>query len=75
MGRYEFKVVVSGVELSEDQQKRIGQAVSLAGAGAIGKFIPQPPVSVPLSLLHYWMGPYPPAILKELDQYAQGQAG
>jgi hypothetical protein len=74
MGRYEFKVVVSGVELSEEQQKRIGQSVSQAGATAIAQFSKGDPLSVPVDLKHLWIGYPAPELLRELESFAQKEA-
>ncbi|HEX3391368.1 MAG TPA: hypothetical protein VHS55_02280 [Solirubrobacteraceae bacterium] len=73
MGRYEFKVVVSGVELSEEQQKHIGQSISQAGATAVAGFSRGGPISVPVDLNHLWIGIPVPELLHDLEGFAQKQ--
>jgi hypothetical protein len=73
MGKYEFKVAVTSVELSEEQQRRVGQAVAQAGAFAIGEMTSRTAISVPLALHHWWCGTPPPEIAKEIQAVARQQ--
>lgn len=76
MGRYEFKVVVSDVDLSEVHQKKIGQAIAQAGAIAIAENTSgEPVVSIPLGLNKLWLGRPAPKILRELEAFAHNEAG
>jgi hypothetical protein len=76
VGRYEFKIVVSDVDLSETHQKKIGQAIAQAGAMAIAESTSgEPVVSVPLGLNKLWLGRPAPKILHELEAFAHSEAG
>jgi|HubBroStandDraft_4_1064222.scaffolds.fasta_scaffold2734833_1 hypothetical protein len=66
MSRYEFSFVVTEVELSEEQRRRVGRAVALAGAAAVGDKLPAAAVTAPVETedaryLRYWCG-IPPVI-------------
>jgi hypothetical protein len=66
MGRYEFSFVVTEVELSEEQQSRIGRAVALAGAAELGEALPPQAVTAPVGtnrrgFIRFWCG-IPPEI-------------
>ena len=60
MSRYEFSFVVTEVELSEEVRARVGRAVALAGAAALGSALPDDAVSAPLVhnefLIRHWCG-------------------
>ncbi len=71
MARYEFRVVVSGVELSKDHEKEVGQAVAQAGAAAIATALGGAPLSVPVDLQRWWIGIPRPELVRELEQEAQ----
>lgn len=76
MGRYEFKIVVSDVDLSEAHQQKIGQAVAQAGAMAIAGVTSGGPVlSIPVGLNKLWLGRPAPKILRELEAFAHNEAG
>jgi hypothetical protein len=66
MSRYEFSFVVTEVELSEEQQRRVGRAVALAGAAELGDTLPPQAVTAPVKtedprFTRYWCG-IPPVI-------------
>jgi hypothetical protein len=66
MSRYEFSFVVTEVELSEEQQRRVARAVALAGAVELNAALPPQAVTAPvesedLYLRRYWCG-IPPVI-------------
>jgi hypothetical protein len=65
MSRYEFSFVVTEVELSEEQQLRVGRAVTLAGAAELGAALPPGAVTAPLELSErlykFWCG-IPPVL-------------
>jgi hypothetical protein len=41
MSRFEFLLVVTQVELTEEQRLRVGRAVALAGAAELGAALPR----------------------------------
>jgi hypothetical protein len=66
MSRYEFSFVVTEVELSEEQRRRVGRAVALAGAAELSDALPAEAVTAPVGiedarLVRYWCG-IPPVI-------------
>jgi hypothetical protein len=66
MSRYEFSFVVTEVELSEEQRRRVGRAVALAGAAELSQALPTQAVTAPVEtadvrLVRYWCG-IPPVI-------------
>jgi hypothetical protein len=75
MGRYEFKFVISDVELTDEQQETIGQAVGQAGATAVSHFTDAVPLYIPLGLRHVWCGIPPAEVVDEIESYAKRQAG
>lgn len=60
MSRYEFSFVVTEVELSEEVRARVGRAVALAGAEALGSALPDGAVSALLAqdefVIRHWCG-------------------
>ena len=73
MGRYEFKVVVSEVELSDAHQEQIGRAVAQAGAAAIAEHVGGEAQSIPVGLRHWWCGIWPEKTRDEMKQFAREQ--
>jgi hypothetical protein len=65
MARYEFKLVVTDVELSEEQRASVDRAVVLGGVAALGGALPPEAVTAPFVtddfLRIHWCG-LPPAI-------------
>jgi hypothetical protein len=66
MSRYEFRFVVTEVELSDEQRRRVGRAVALAGAAELGDALPAEAVTAPVAtedfrVVRYWCG-IPPVI-------------
>ena len=66
MSRYEFSFVVTEVELSQEQQRRVGRAVALAGAAELSDALPPQAVTAPvetedLRFIRFWCG-FPPVI-------------
>jgi hypothetical protein len=60
MSRYEFSFVITDVELSEAEQRKVGQAVALAGAAALGSALPANAVTAPVDMderfRRFWVG-------------------
>ncbi len=76
MARYEFKVVVSGVDLSREHEQEIGRAVAQAGASAVAQLTGGEPTYIPAGLKNiWWAGPYPPAILHEFQNAVRQEVG
>jgi hypothetical protein len=66
MSRYEFSFVVTEVELSEEQRRRVGRAVALAGAAELSDALPAQAVTAPVAIddarfVRFWCG-IPPVI-------------
>jgi hypothetical protein len=69
MSRYEFSFVVTDVELSDEQRRRVGQAIALAGVSELGEsgaVLPPgavatavPPRAQQLWWNRYWLGKPP----------------
>lgn len=74
MARYEFKFVVSDVELSEEHQQRVGHAVVQAGALALADFTPPEAVTVMFGRNWWWRGIPPVALQEELRNVAAERA-
>jgi hypothetical protein len=75
MGRYEFKFVVSDIDLSEEQEKRVEQAVAQAGTLAIAETTSKQPMCVVLPLHKVWCGLPPFETIRDLEAFAAAKAG
>jgi len=75
MARYEFKFIVTDTELSEEHQRKVGQAVAEAGALALAGITPAEAVTVSLGLHRWWIGLPPPEIYGALQRAALEKAG
>ncbi len=75
MGRYEFKFVVTDTELSEEHQRKVGQAVAEAGALALGELVPADAVTVRWGPNQWWRGIPPVTIYQALEEVAAQKAG
>ncbi len=74
MARYEFKFVISDVELSDEHRERVGEAIAQAGALAVADLTPAGAISIRFAPGWWWRG-YPPIeILRPVQEYAEGQA-
>ncbi|MFJ1569222.1 hypothetical protein [Streptomyces erythrochromogenes] len=71
----EFTFVVTGVELSDEQQERIGRAVAQAGALALGDFGPRDAVAVRLNPKVWWHGVPREVLVQDLQRFAEEEAG
>ncbi len=56
MAKYEFKFVVTDVELSEEHQEKVSQAVAEAGALALSGVTPVNAITVRYGLRRWWYG-------------------
>lgn len=74
MARYEFKFVVTDVELSDEHRQKLSQAVAEAGALALASATPPDAVTVRVSEYVLWRGIPPVTILRDLASYATGQS-
>jgi hypothetical protein len=74
MARYEFKFVVTDVELSDEHRQKVSQAVAEAGALALASATPPDAVTVRVSEYVLWRGIPPVTILRDLESYATGQS-
>ncbi len=70
MARYEFRFVVTDVELSEELQQKVSRAVAEAGAMAVAAHTPAGAVTVPYGPHHWWVGLPPPELRLALDKFA-----
>jgi hypothetical protein len=70
MGRYEFRVVVSDIDLSEEQEKAIEQAVALAGVMAVAEVASVQPMYRVLRPRRIWCGLPPFDFVADLDTFA-----
>lgn len=73
MAKYEFKFVVTDVELSDAHQDRIRQEISRAGALALGDVTPPEAVSLQFRNI-LWRGIPPVEILKGLESFVEASA-
>jgi hypothetical protein len=74
MARYEFKFVVTDVELADEHRQKVSQAVAEAGALALASATPPDAVTVRVSEYILWRGIPPVTILRDLESYATGQS-
>ena len=75
MARYEFRFIVTDTELSEEHQRKVGQAVAEAGALALAGATPADAVTVNFGLNRWWRG-YPPVeIYRALQEFGAQKAG
>jgi hypothetical protein len=75
MARYEFRFVVTDTELSEEHQRKVGQAVAEAGALALAGMVPPDAVTVRWGPNRWWRGIPPVAIYQALEEVAAQKAG
>ncbi|NUP41236.1 MAG: hypothetical protein HOY76_30490 [Streptomyces sp.] len=71
----EFKFVVTGVELTEDQQQLVGRAIAQAGALALGELAPRHSLPVAVNPKVWWYGDPAKEVLAPVQEYAAGQVG
>jgi hypothetical protein len=75
MARYEFRFVVTDAELSDEHQRKVGQAVAEAGALALAAATPPEAVTVRCAENVWWRGIPPAEIYEALEQAAVSKAG
>ncbi|RPF38238.1 hypothetical protein [Streptomyces sp. TLI_185] len=71
----EFKFVVTGVELTEDQQQLVGRAIAQAAAPALGELAPRAALPVAVNPKVWWYGDPAKEVLAPVQDYAAGQVG
>jgi len=71
--KYEFKFVVTDVEMSPELHERIGQAVASAGALALADFAPPEAVTVKVGKNLWWRGIPVPDLVRALQEMAAGK--
>jgi len=71
--KHEFKFVLTDVELTEEQQERVGRAVAQAGALALGELVPTESLTVPVRSNVWWHGIPRPDLMAELQRVAADQ--
>ena len=75
MARYEFRFIVTDTELSEEHQRKVGQAVAEAGALALAGATPAHAVTVSYGINRWWIGLPPVEIYQALEEAAAQKAG
>ncbi|MFF8266634.1 hypothetical protein ACF059_04475 [Streptomyces sp. NPDC016562] len=71
----EFKFVVTGVELTEEQQARVSLAIAQAGALALGDLAPREAVGVRLDPKVWWHGIPKEGVVQQLQEFAAAEVG
>ncbi|MEW2136368.1 hypothetical protein AB0892_07115 [Streptomyces sp. NPDC005409] len=71
----EFKFVVTGVELTEEQQARVSLAIAQAGALALGDLAPREAVGVRLDPKVWWHGIPKEGVIQQLQEFAAAEVG
>ena len=74
MARYEFRFIVTDAELSEEHQRKVGQAVAEAGALALAAATPAEAMTVRFPGNVWWRGIPPPEIYQALAEAAAVKA-
>ncbi|MGW7456871.1 hypothetical protein [Streptomyces sp. NPDC054797] len=74
-GKNEFKFVVTGVELTEEQQARVSLAIAQAGALALGGLAPRDAVGVRLDPKVWWHGIPKEGVVRQLQEFAAEEVG
>lgn len=75
MAKLEFRFVVSDVELSEEEQEKVGRAVAQAGALALAEVTPANAVTVLAGRNIWWRGIPRDELLQPLQDFAQKEVG
>lgn len=68
--KHEFKLVLTDVELTEEQQERVSRAVAQAGVMALGDLLPKESLTVPVRRNVWWYGIPRPDLMMELQTLA-----
>ena len=71
MARYEFRFVVSDIELKPEQHEQISRAVAQAASLALAEVTPANAVTVPLGLNIWWRGIPPEVAFGQLEARAR----
>lgn len=72
MARYEFRFVITDVELSEEHQQKVSRAIAEAGAMAVAELTPAGAVTLPYLKNLWWRG-IPPEPLREAIRISLGE--
>jgi hypothetical protein len=75
MATHEFTFIVTDVELSENEQARISQAVAQAAAFALADITPPDALTVPIARNIWWRGIPATEIFSELQKQAVQKTG
>ena len=70
MAKYEFRFVVSDVELSDEESEKVSRAVAQAGALALAEYTPDDAVTVMAGPNVWWRGIPAARITKALQKAA-----
>lgn len=74
VAKYEFKFVISDIELSREVQERVGQAVAQAGALALAEVTPPEAITVKVGRNIWWRGIPAPDLAQALQEQAAMKA-
>jgi hypothetical protein len=75
MAKYEFRFIVTDVELSEEVQERIGRVVAQAGASALAEHTPPDAIAIRLRRNILWNGIPPVVEFEALQAAVEAQVG
>ncbi|MBT2493419.1 hypothetical protein J7E96_33950 [Streptomyces sp. ISL-96] len=71
--KHEFQFVLTGVELTDEQQEKVSRAVAQAGVLALGELAPRESVTVRVKPKVWWHGIPRPDLMQELQRSAADQ--
>jgi hypothetical protein len=75
MARHEFRFIVTDTELSEEHQRKVGQAIAEAGAIALAGLTPETALTVGIGDNVWWRGiPADIGMYEALVEAARGAA-
>lgn len=74
VAKYEFKFVITDVELSKEVQARVGQAVAQAGALALAEITPPEAITVGIGRNIWWRGIPVPDLVQAIQEAAVQKA-
>ena len=72
MAKYEFRFIITGVELPDHVQENISRAVAEAGALALGEHTPSTAVTFPIGPNIWWRGIPTVEVIKAVEQMVIG---
>jgi hypothetical protein len=71
MAKYEFRFIVTGVELPDHVQETMSRAIAEAGAVALGELNPPTATTLPAGRNIWWRGIPSPELVKAVEQMVQ----